>query len=52
MDKGSVVALLSETPEDDWYHVAIGGEDIVLIADDVIGADIALVPGAGHMRCV
>ena len=27
MDKGSVVALLSETPEDDWYHVAFAGNE-------------------------
>lgn len=36
MEKGSVVALLSETPEDDWYHVAFAGSEGYVHADYVI----------------
>ena len=51
MDKGSVVALLSETPEDDWYHVAFAGNEGYVHADYVIRDKDNVFTTYGRANC-
>lgn len=51
MDKGSVVAFLSETPEDDWYHVAFAGNEGYVHADYVIRDKDNVFTTYGRANC-
>ena len=51
MEKGSVVALLSETPEDDWYHVAFAGSEGYVHADYVIKDKDNVFSTYGRANC-
>ena len=51
MEKGSVVALLSETPEDDWYHVAFAGSEGYVHADYVIKDKDNVFTTYGRANC-
>ena len=51
MDKGSVVALLSETPEDNWYHVAFAGSEGYVHADYVIRDKDNVFTTYGRANC-
>ena len=51
MEKGSVVALLSETPEDDWYHVAFAGNEGYVHADYVIRDKDNVFTTYGRANC-